>query len=188
MTHGKYASNASPAVGDINGDGGLDIVIGTANNSLLVITTDGSFADGWPQQTKVIGTSSAALADVDSDSTLEIFIGSFADPVESDFYGFRSDGDLLDGFPKKVAGDIYSSPIVAHTNGVPKVIVGSEHGVYAWYTTGENSGALVPGFPLDLGSPIESSPAIGHYIGDDGKKHVVLFISASVANVFLEIE
>ena len=90
---------SSPAVGDIDGDGGLEIVLGTGQTAgsdfggygvLYALDSDGSLLDGWPitlfagfaGALPVIGEGivvSPALADVDGDGDLEIGANSTAD-------------------------------------------------------------------------------------------------------------
>ena len=90
---------SSPAVGDIDGDGGMEIVLGTGQTAgsdfggygvLYALDEDGSLLDGWPitlfagfaGALPIIGEGivvSPALADVDGDGELEIGANSTAD-------------------------------------------------------------------------------------------------------------
>jgi hypothetical protein len=90
---------SSPAVGDIDGDGGLEIVLGTGQTAgsdfggygvLYALDGDGSLLPGWPitifagfaGALPVIGEGvvvGPALADVDGDGDLEIGANSIAD-------------------------------------------------------------------------------------------------------------
>lgn len=166
-TGSKYGSNAAPAIGDIDGDDNLDIVIG-AVGFLLVFGSDGKFEPGWPQETDNLAMSSPALCDIDGNGIIDaIFVGSY----EGDFYGFDSKGNRLSGFPKNI-GSRMDSPVIADidNDNVLEVVVGSKDGnLYAWKITGQ----AVDGFPIDLGSPIQSSPIIG----TDGNGHTLLGIS-----------
>ncbi len=91
---------SSPAVGDLDGNGQLEIVVGTGwywwnisgrrdDSFAYVFDTSNLFgtlpyADpnklpnypGWPQETQYPGFSSPALADLDGDGDLEVVIGS----------------------------------------------------------------------------------------------------------------
>ena len=170
LRHGEFASNGSPAIGDVDSDGRPEIVIGTANRILLVMENDGQYKHGWPQQTGKITSSSPAIADINDDGKLEIFVGS----TDGDFYGFGANGSQLPGFPQETESQIYS-PVIADidNDGILEVVVGSKNGkLYAWKTT---TGEPVDGFPLDLGSPIYSSPIVG----TDGNGHTLIGISTA---------
>eukprot|EP00592_Proboscia_alata_P023596 CAMPEP_0194424146 /NCGR_PEP_ID=MMETSP0176-20130528/23412_1 /TAXON_ID=216777 /ORGANISM="Proboscia alata, Strain PI-D3" /LENGTH=2584 /DNA_ID=CAMNT_0039233745 /DNA_START=230 /DNA_END=7984 /DNA_ORIENTATION=+ len=72
-------STESVAVGDINNDGWLDIVIGinTQNNQLLVNNGDGNFLDAVDLPGGAMHTQSVALGDFNNDGLLDIVIGNW---------------------------------------------------------------------------------------------------------------
>ncbi len=108
---------SSPAVGDLDGDGDLEIVVGTSwywwdvhgrksQPYVYAFDTSHLFSDrpyydpsklpnlpGWPRPTTYPGFSSPALADLDGDGDLEIIIGS-GDPYTT------ASGDPIPGAGK----------------------------------------------------------------------------------------
>ncbi len=163
---------SSPAVGDLNGDGQLEIVVGTgyywwdrhgrsADSYVYAFNTANIFSGlayadaaklpdlaGWPQKTTYPGFSSPALADLDGDGDMEIIIGS-GDP-------FKKTSDDIDG-------------------------VGQ---VYAWH----HNGSLVSGWPVspknvrNQDANIFSSPTVADVDGDGGLE--VLFTTIWDINIY----
>jgi hypothetical protein len=88
---------SSPAVGDIDGDGLTEIVVGTSevygsNGRVYAVRADGSFVNGWPIEAlglmadilPYVGRgvpTNPALADVDGDGVVDIAINSILAPT-----------------------------------------------------------------------------------------------------------
>ncbi|MBI5148943.1 VCBS repeat-containing protein [Candidatus Pacearchaeota archaeon] len=68
--------NSSPALADLDGDGKLEVIIGSDDGKVYAWHHDGSLVDGWPQQTNGWVRSSPAVADLDGDGDTEIIVGS----------------------------------------------------------------------------------------------------------------
>jgi hypothetical protein len=89
----------SPAIGDINGDGRMEMVVTTARNYQTIDSRrifawhldDGSTVPGWPQAASSFVTASPALGDLNGDGVPEVIVGSWDRGV----YAFRGDGSLL---------------------------------------------------------------------------------------------
>ncbi|MBD3335098.1 MAG: hypothetical protein GF355_06245 [Candidatus Eisenbacteria bacterium] len=106
-----------PAVGDIDGDGDMEILLpsyDTSNNDYLyAVDGTGAAEPGWPVRGSRIRLSPPALADVDGNGTLETFIGG-----DGLLYGFASDGSALPGFPASLtAGQANSGPVIGEVDG-----------------------------------------------------------------------
>lgn len=112
----SYSFN-SPAVGDINADGKLEVVagqgsLGGAANYLYAWLGDGRLLPGWPVKVgpfsypppsaSFFGFGPPALADVDGDGSVDIIASSDVRDAYHAFslHAYRSDGTLVAGFPK----------------------------------------------------------------------------------------
>lgn len=95
---------SSLALGDIDGDGQLEVVVGSGlpasggnGHKVYVWNGDGSVAGGWPKTTDGDMLASQALADLDGDGSLEVIIGCGAesDPSCKYLYAWHGNGDLV---------------------------------------------------------------------------------------------
>ena len=68
--------NSSPALGDLDNDGDLEIVVGGYDKHIYAWHHDGTAVGGWPIALNDTIWSSPALADIDRDGYLEIIIGA----------------------------------------------------------------------------------------------------------------
>lgn len=126
----------SPAIGDIDGDKDVEVIVTTFDGSLLAFHHDGTPVKGFPQRIEAKDVAetnskrtlddgiagSPALADLDKDGKLEIIIGG----MDQWLYVYRFDGTQQPGFPVLVSGPvtensvrarIFASPSVGDING-----------------------------------------------------------------------
>ena len=162
---GVKATISSPAIGDVNGDGRKEVVIGSGTGELYVFTGSGSIATGFPIDLGSSVISSPVLANIDSDSALEIIIGT----TDGKLYAYNGNGSIVSGFPVVADDGIVATPAVIDLDkdGRNDIVVPAVDGkLYAW----SGSGGLLPGFPEKIsktGNPrVESSPAVGDVDGD----------------------
>ena len=169
LTGGDVRS--SPALGDIDNDNELEIVVGSNDNSVYVWNGDGTIAPGWPQSTDGEVRSSPALGDIDNDNELEIIVASYDGSV----YAWNGDGSFVPGWPILVEGGfIYSSPALGDIDGDGEleIVIGTygvSPSVYAW----NGDGTIAPGWPIFIGNWVISSPALGD-IDNDGELEIVV--------------
>ncbi len=95
---------ASPAVGFINQDEQLDIVVGSEDYSIYAFDMNGSLS-GWPKKVNGMVRASVALGDFMGSGSNTILVGSY----DYRFYAFAPDGTFLSGFPYTAGGTIISS-------------------------------------------------------------------------------
>ncbi|HWD24650.1 MAG TPA: hypothetical protein VG368_04240 [Acidimicrobiales bacterium] len=168
---------ATPAVGDITGNGQQDIVFGSWDHHLYALRPDGTLVPGFPLDTQDTIWSSPALFHVRGPKRqVDIFTGGDASGRDGCFGGFVYDVSYKHHAPKIEwqhceNQTIWSSPAVGVINatGRPAVVVGTGFGekppyksdtdrVFAFYARG---GATVPGWPVHTSGPVFGSPAIG---------------------------
>jgi len=112
--------HSSPALGDITGDGHLEIVVGVGRgivagrqNIVYAWRHDGTPLPDWPQETMNPMLAPPALGDVDGDGQLEVLIGGgdCEAPLTTDnyFYAWDGNGVPLPGFPTRPPTPNYGS-------------------------------------------------------------------------------
>jgi hypothetical protein len=172
----KYTGKAiwsSPLFADIDGDGSLEVVVGSNEGKLYAWKDDGSEVRGFPFEAKSIIRSSPAFGDVNGDEKGEIVVGS----DNGKLYAINGNGSIISGFPKVTEGSIMSSPALEDLNGDKslEIVVGSmDLGLYSW----GKDGSKVCGFPVITGIGSSqtggwSSPALGDLSGDGSLEVVV---------------
>jgi len=145
---------ASPAIGDVDSDGTLEVVIGSTDGNVYVL--DGP--TGSLEHTFTTGGAvyaSAALADIDYDGKLEIVIGS----TDGVVYYYRWNGATgTTQSSYTTGGGIYSSAAIGNIgDGDHAVVVGSNDGnVYAL------SSFAILKWSYATGGAVYSSPALAN--------------------------
>jgi hypothetical protein len=172
---------SSTAIGDVNNDGVLDIVMITddpINGAIHVIDSrEGTELSGWPvviSNTTVAVSPSPALADFDFDGYLEIVVANNHSNVSlCGVSVYDHQGVLQPGWPQYTESHTSeSSPIVADVSGdgIPDILFGNENNkIYGW----DKDGNSLFGFPLTTGDFVRSTP-FADDIDADGDIDLVL--------------
>lgn len=159
---------ATPAVGDLDGDGAPEVVAATMRGAIWAWRADGSVVPGFPvRQRDVASTdpehlwaegflSSPALGDLDGDGALEIVVGG----MDQHLYAVRADGSDQPGFPVLLVfpgyegrgARIVSSPAVTDLDGDGRddVVVGTNEtldGSHAALYAVSGDGESLAGWP-----------------------------------------
>lgn len=114
----------SPAVGDMDGDGQLEIIytsnVSGLDSRLVVVDTDvlggtsGTMLSGWPAALPGSTEGSPVVGDIDGDGSPEVLqgIGGGDENAPDRMYAFHSDGTAVAGFPISLSGPGTTAPVI----------------------------------------------------------------------------
>jgi hypothetical protein len=138
-----YYSPPMPAVGDIDGDGILEIVVAGLHTT-YAFKADGSNASAWPVNVTEYITTAPLLYDLNSDMKLEVLFGA-----ENRIYALKHDGTSLEGWPVSASSSKYNDFVMLSAGDVngdknPEVVASSYYDYIHVYNL---SGVALTGWP-----------------------------------------
>jgi hypothetical protein len=184
----------TPALGDLDGDGDLEIVVAGIDRRIHAFHHTGEVVAGWPiyrynGDNLLRGSyfSSPALGDIDGDDLPEVIVGTMSPPwdgvTDPDYnlgtvWAINGDSTNVPGFPLTTEQYIYSSPALGDidNDGELEIVVGVGWGtsgrqniVYAW----NHDGTPLSNWPRETAGVTMAPPALGD-IDNDGTPEVVI--------------
>jgi VCBS repeat protein len=171
---------STPAIGDVDGDGAVDVVFGALDHQLYVVHgATGLPLPGWPKDMQDTVFSSPVLHDLDGDGKLDIIIGTDSFLTNGGkLQVLHYDGTSFPGFPKLIDQVVSSSPAVGDIDGdgKPEIVHGTGdfftnrmERVYAWHC----DGSAVAGWPVTVSGQVATSPVLANIDGDPQPEVIV---------------
>jgi WD40 repeat protein len=129
---------SSPALAELDGDGKLDIVVGTNRTGgvgdsacVYVLSDAGVVRAGWPAYAEGDFESSPVVGDIDGDGEMEVAIGC----TDGMVYAWNIDGTRLCGWPRRVRSQVFSTPTLCDldVDGDVELLVGGYDGLVHAY-------------------------------------------------------
>jgi parallel beta-helix repeat protein len=164
VTDGNWSS---AKIGDIDGDGDMEIVMGY-RNVVYAYHHDGCMMSGWPKELDNESPSSPALADLNNDGTLEIV---YCGGENEKLYVWKYNGqNFSEQWPLKFEGQyVKGSPLIADLegDGMVEIIVCVDNRIYAYHPDGSSvAGNWLGGVPVDGSIDSRFVPSIADLDGD----------------------
>lgn len=191
---------ATPVIGDVNGDGRLDIIAASYDHSLYAWSVGGTLL--WRSFLHDTLWSSPALVDIDKDGRLEVVLGGdiyagnpLGVPAGGLLWALRgTNGTRFPGYPRSIPGQtVWSSPAIADLDGDTRmdVIFGTgTHGPFGDGTVQRRVHAFtladrrdLPGWPAVAPGRVVHQPAVGDIDGD-GRPEVVVASEGGYVTAF----
>ncbi|MBO1322544.1 S8 family serine peptidase [Acanthopleuribacter pedis] len=191
---------AAPALGDINADGRLEIVINTGYDKVFAFNDTGQSLPGWPLDLPnhaFLG--SPVLGDVDGDTIPDVVLGAKRTFLDSTLYAWNGKGENLPGWPfagpvpvHRSSGFQLMSLVDLDGDGAMEVL-GEADPAQRWLTLWgvDGNGTLLDTFPKPVSAMAmrSNAPAIVDFDGDglfeiallDGGGHFLMWDTQAVA-------
>jgi M6 family metalloprotease-like protein len=151
--------NSSPILGDVDGDGYSDIIVGTKDNQILAYNKDGRVVDGFPLSLGGAVTSSPILMNLDKDVNAELLVAGDD--------GFIYAWDLPGEYKEETYPWIMFGYDPGHTNHFPKENLPPMPPV---------AGKLLPqNLAYNYPNPAKGQTKIRYYLKEDAKVNIKIY-------------
>ena len=160
---------SSPAVGDVDNDGTNELVFGSHDGGLYVVSLVGTQEMVYLQNGYIVG--SPALVDLDGDEDMEIVFTTQRGSNSGELFAIHHDGIDVNGFPVNIDEKMLVGPATGDLEGdgaIDIVLCTWEDNIYAI----DNMGTVKPGFPFLSTNRFNSPPTLVD-IDSDGDLEIV---------------
>lgn len=166
---GKYPMSAT--LSDLDGNGSMEIILGTRTGQAYVYKGDGTVYPGWPIPMDRYVGSSASAGDVNNDGVMDVVMES-----RNLLYVWNKDGQILPGFPYAIVDSVvgsnsYAAPVLADLTGDGKKEI-----LFCSHSSAVDSGGIIyavkydgtslPGWPKFVPNWIYGAPIVADIDGD----------------------
>lgn len=167
-----------PALGDVDGDGTIEVVCGASNGRVWAWHVNGSVVTGFPVTLGSGITGSVALSDLDGAPGVEVV----ASAEQGDVYAFRGDGTVLPDWPV-YRGIPITAPVVGRMADDSLAILVAA-GEYLYALAPDAGTRFVTPLTGTAGSFAAQDPALGDLDGDGADEIVVATQNPTTLAVF----
>ncbi len=177
---GSQTRNSSPTIADIDGNGSLEIVVGSQDKKLYVFNQDGSLKWTFESADPIFGQ--PIVADIDpANAGMEIAFGSsqlVGGYARSFLFVLDKDGNAVQQLFAGWSG-LRGTVLVADIDGNRdlELLIGSDDGnIRAW----QHDGSAIAGWPQATDGAISAQPKVGDVDGDGVNEIIVASEDAHV--------
>jgi subtilisin family serine protease len=165
----------SPAVGNIDGDSGMEVVVPTSSGKIFAYDSGGTLQPGWPVQRVPGSAHDVSLVDVDQNGRTDVILSEFQ---TGNIEVLNGDGTTLPGFPVTAGMGISGGVTAADLDQDSDVeLVGLVAAPFApcQLVAYDHLGQPLPNFPVTVGNAANNGAyAVLGDIDDDGDREIVV--------------